>query len=101
MVLSPKRPVIFECVGVPGLLQQILAGAPLMSRIVVVGHTPLEFRDTLRLLAEGKVNGESMITGVVGLSGVAAAFDALKDPDLHAKILIDPSRESSLIQTVH
>ncbi|MFH4268429.1 zinc-binding dehydrogenase, partial [Acinetobacter baumannii] len=33
----PKRPVIFECVGVPGVLQQIIEGAPLFSRIVGVG----------------------------------------------------------------
>ena len=33
--LGPKRPVIFECVGVPGLLNHLLDGAPVMSRIVV------------------------------------------------------------------
>ena len=32
-----------------------------------------------------------MISGVVGLDGVAGAFDALADPEQHAKILIDPS----------
>jgi hypothetical protein len=31
-----------------------------------------------------------MITGVVGLDGVAGAFDALKDPEQHAKVLVDP-----------
>ena len=34
---GPKRPVIFECVGVPGVIDSILAGAPLFSRVVVVG----------------------------------------------------------------
>jgi len=110
-----KRPVIFECVGVPGLLQQVIEGAPMMSRVIVVGvcmqldriepalaihkeidlrfvlgHSPLEYRDTLHLIAEGKVNCGPMITGTVGLAGVANAFDALKDPEKHAKILIDP-----------
>lgn len=112
---TPPRPVIFECVGVPGLLQQIIDGAPLLSRVVVVGvcmqvdriepalaiakeidlrfvygHSPLEYRDTVHLIAEGKVNCQPMITGVVGLEGVANAFEALKDPEKHAKILIDP-----------
>ena len=112
---APKRPVIFECVGMPGLVQQIIDGSPMMSRIVVAGlcmqvdryepalaihkeidlrfcfgHSPLEYRDTLHMIAEGKVNCASMITGVVGLDGVANAFDALKDPERHAKILIDP-----------
>ena len=112
---APKRPVIFECVGMPGLVQQIIDGSPMMSRIVVAGlcmqvdryepalaihkeidlrfcfgHSPLEYRDTLHMIAEGKVNGASVITGVVGLDGVADAFGALEDPERHAKILIDP-----------
>ena len=112
---APKRPVIFECVGMPGLVQQIIDGAPMMSRVVVAGlcmqvdryepalaihkeidlrfvfgHSPLEYRDTLHMIAEGKVNCAPMITGTVGLDGVANAFDALKDPEKHAKILIDP-----------
>jgi threonine dehydrogenase-like Zn-dependent dehydrogenase len=112
---KPDRPVIFECVGVPGVIDDIIAGAPLFSRVVVVGvcmgadrirpsmainkeidlrfvlgYTPPEFRETLHLLAEGKVSVEPLITGKVGLEGVEGAFDALGDPDAHAKILIDP-----------
>jgi threonine dehydrogenase-like Zn-dependent dehydrogenase len=111
----PKHPVIFECVGVPGVIASIINGAPLLSRVVVVGvcvgsdeitpamainkeidlrfvlgYTPLEFHDTLRMLAEGKVDASPMVTGTVGLDGVDAAFTALGDPDAHAKILIDP-----------
>ena len=113
---GPKHPVIFECVGVPGVLESVIQGAPLLSRIVVVGvcigvdqitpamainkeldlrfvigYSPLEFRDTLRMLAEGEVDPRPMITGSVGLDGVDAAFTALGDPERHAKILIDPS----------
>ncbi|MBA2624171.1 MAG: zinc-binding dehydrogenase [Acidimicrobiia bacterium] len=112
---KPKRPVIFECVGVPGIIDGIITSAPLFSRVVVVGvcmepdrfrpvmainkeidlrfvvgYTPLEFRDTLHLLAEGKVNATPVVTGTVGLQGVEAAFDALGDPEQHAKIIIDP-----------
>ena len=114
--LAPKRPVVFECVGVPGVIAQIVDSAPLFSRVVVVGvcvgtdsftpamainkeidlrfvlgYTPLDFRDTLHLLAEGKVDPRPMITGTVGLSGVPSAFSDLEDPEKHAKILIDPS----------
>jgi threonine dehydrogenase-like Zn-dependent dehydrogenase len=114
--LAPKRPVIFECVGVPGVLQNIIDGAPLTSRVVVVGvcsktdqiepaiainkeidlrfvlaYTPLEYRDTLHAIAEGKLKCEPLITGIVGLGGVDAAFSALGDPERHAKILIDPT----------
>ena len=113
---GPKRPVIFECVGVPGMIDGVIGAAPLNSRVVVVGvcmgedtlrpvmaiskeidlrfvfgYTPLEFRDTLHLLADGKVDGSPLLTGTVGLDGVATAFEALGDPETHAKILIDPS----------
>ena len=112
---TPKSPVIFECVGVPGVIDQIIGSAPLFSRVVVVGvcmgadrirpamainkeidlrfvvgYTPLEFRDTLHMLAEGKVNAAPLLTGSVGLGGVEDAFAALADPETHAKILIDP-----------
>jgi threonine dehydrogenase-like Zn-dependent dehydrogenase len=117
---APKRPVIFECVGVPGVIESIIAGAPLFSRVVVVGvcvgpdrfqpalainkeielrfvigYTPLEFRDTLQMLADGKVDPRPLMTGEVGLEGVDAAFAALADPETHAKILIDPSSPST------
>jgi threonine dehydrogenase-like Zn-dependent dehydrogenase len=113
---GPKHPVVFECVGVPGVISQIVDSAPFFSRVVVVGvclgtdsfrpamainkeidlrfvlgYTPLDFRDTLHMLAEGKVDPRPMITGTVGLSGVESAFSDLEDPERHAKILIDPS----------
>ncbi len=112
---GPKYPVVFECVGAPGVIDSIIEGAPLFSRVVVVGvcvgpdtitpamainkeidlrfvlaYTPLEFRDTLHMLAEGKIDPRPLITGTVGLEGVDAAFAALGDPEAHAKILIDP-----------
>ena len=62
----------------------------------VLGYTPIEFRDALHLLADGKVNAAPMITGQVGLAGVDAAFNALGDPEMHAKILIDPSSTATL-----
>jgi threonine dehydrogenase-like Zn-dependent dehydrogenase len=117
---TPKHPVVFECVGVPGVIDELITGAPLFSRVVVVGvcmgtdsirpamainkeidlrfvlgYTPLEFRDTLHMLAEGKVNAAPMVTGAVGLEGVDAAFAALGDPETHAKILIDPKSDAA------
>ena len=112
---GPKRPVIFECVGVPGMIDRVIADAPLNSRVIVVGvcmgtdqfrptmalgkeldmrfvfgYTPLDFFDSLHMLADGKVNAAPLITGTVGLAGVAGAFTALGDPEKHAKVLIDP-----------
>jgi threonine dehydrogenase-like Zn-dependent dehydrogenase len=101
------------------VIESIVDGAPLLSRVVVVGvcvgadqitpamavnkeldlrfvlgYTPLEFRDTLRMLAEGEVDPRPLVTGSVGLGGVEAAFAALADPERHAKILIDPASET-------
>ena len=42
----------------------------------------------------------TLITGVVGLDGVSNAFAALRDPEQHAKILIDPKRAGTDIQLV-
>jgi threonine dehydrogenase-like Zn-dependent dehydrogenase len=120
--IRPPAPVIFECVGVPGIIEQIVTGAPMFSRVVVVGvcmgadrmrpamavnkevdlrfvvaYTPLEFRDTLHMLAEGKVDARPLLTGKVGLAGVQDAFDALGRPEEHAKILIDPSSDVSRV----
>ncbi len=60
----------------------------------VLGYTPTEFRDTLHLLAEGALDVAPIITGTVGLDGVAAAFDLLAGAGAQAKILIDPASQA-------
>jgi threonine dehydrogenase-like Zn-dependent dehydrogenase len=112
-----RRAVIFECVGVPGLLQQVFEAAPRDARVVVagvcmepdriepffgivkelslqfvLGYTPEEFARCLRLLAEGQVDAPALITGKVGLEGVKKAFDELANPERHTKILVEPWR---------
>jgi threonine dehydrogenase-like Zn-dependent dehydrogenase len=58
----------------------------------VLGYTGEEFATTLRNLAEGAVNGDPLITGKVGVEGVAQAFEDLASPERHAKILVEPWR---------
>jgi len=109
--------VVFECVGVPGVLDQIMAASPRGTRIVVVGvcmeadtiypmlgiskelnlqfvlgYTPDEFAATLNHIAEGRIPVAPLITGKVGVEGVAGAFEALASPERHAKILVEPWR---------
>ncbi len=114
----PLRPaVVFECVGVPGVIDGIMAAAPRYSRIVVVGvcmeqdaifpllgiskelnlqfvlgYTPDEFAATLGYIAGGRIPAEPLITGKVGVDGVAGAFQELGSPERHAKILVEPWR---------
>ncbi len=66
----------------------------------VLGYTPLEFRDALQMIAEGKIDCSPLITGIVGLDGVTNAFSALRDPEKHAKILINPQQPGSEIHTI-
>lgn len=113
---DPKRPILFECVGAPGILQRIIEGAPMYSRVIVAGvcmqqdalqpalainkeielrfvfgYTPVEFHATLMMVAEGKVDPSPLHTGTIGLAGVEDAFNFLGKAEGHAKILIDPS----------
>lgn len=112
-----KQAVIFECVGVPGMIQQVIENAPRDARVVVVGvcmeqdrqepmlaifkelnlqyvlaYTPAEFTQSLHLLAEGKVDADALITGSVGLEGVRGAFEELANPERHTKIMVEPWR---------
>ena len=107
--------VIFECVGLPGVIDSIMLASPGNARIVVVGvcmdrdqiepltgiskelniqfvlgYSPEEFAVTLSHLAEGRINGDPLITGKVGVEGVAKAFEDLASPETHAKILVEP-----------
>jgi threonine dehydrogenase-like Zn-dependent dehydrogenase len=111
-----RTPVIFEAVGVRGMLDQIMFWAPRSARIVVagvcmepdtirpliaiakevnvqfiLGYDPLEFYNTLGYIAEGKIDVAPLITGEVGIAGVPDAFEALTDPEKHAKILVEPA----------
>jgi (R,R)-butanediol dehydrogenase/meso-butanediol dehydrogenase/diacetyl reductase len=108
--------IIFECVGVPGLLRQCIEIAPLRGRIVVVGvcrgedsifprialrkelgiqfilgYTRDEFAIVLDMLASGQIDPTPLITGVIGLDQVPATFETLRLPGDHAKVLIDPA----------
>lgn len=112
---TSKRAVIFECVGVPGVLQAIIEAAPAGSQVIVagvcmetdrlepflciskqldfrfvLGYSPIEFATTLHNIAEGRIDVRPAITSEVGLGGVAAAFAALADPEAQCKIVVRP-----------
>ena len=115
--IDGRRPlVIFEAVGIPGMLDAAMRDAPIGGRVLVVGvcmeadlvqpaiginkeltiqfafaYTPEEFAESLRALAEGTIDVAPMITGSVDIDGVPAAFAELAHPDVHCKILVEPS----------
>ncbi|MGZ4528472.1 MAG: zinc-binding dehydrogenase [Mycobacterium sp.] len=112
---SVRADVVFEAIGVPGIIDDVLLRARPGTRLVVAGvcmqpdtmhpffaiakeinvqfvlaYTPEEFVESLRALAEGDIDVTPLITGEVGLDGVGAAFDDLADPERHCKVLVTP-----------
>jgi 2-desacetyl-2-hydroxyethyl bacteriochlorophyllide A dehydrogenase len=112
---TAKPDVVFEAVGVPGIIDDVLLRAKPGTRLVVAGvcmqpdtvhplfaiakeinvqfvlaYDPQEFADSLRAIAEGEIDVSPVITGDVGLEDVGAAFDDLADPGRHCKILVIP-----------
>jgi threonine dehydrogenase-like Zn-dependent dehydrogenase len=110
-----KPLVVFEAIGVPGIIDSALQAAPPRTRIVVVGvcmerdaitpffgiskeldisfclgYDPMEFNECLRAIAEGEIDVAPMITGEVDLDGIPGAFGALGNPEEHCKILVVP-----------
>jgi threonine dehydrogenase-like Zn-dependent dehydrogenase len=107
--------VVFEAVGIPGIIDDVMRRARHGTRLVVVGvcmqpdtvhpffgiakeinvqfvlvYDPNEFADSLRAIAEGDIDVTPVITGDVGLEDVGKAFDDLADPERHCKILVTP-----------
>ena len=107
--------VVFECVGVPGMIDDIFLNVPHRARIVVVGvclqidrsrpliavnkelnvqyvlgYTVPEFHETLHRIADGTLPVEPIVTHTVGLDGVAGAFEDLARPDAHGKVVVRP-----------
>lgn len=114
---SVRDAIVFECVGVPGMLQNLLENAPPLSHIVVVGacmeddrivpviginkqmrfsfvwaYSPDEFAETLHALGEGLIDGSAFLTDRVSLADTGAAFDRLASPGDQVKIVVEPWR---------
>ena len=114
-ITGRDQTVIFECVGVPGMIDELFLNAPQRARIVVVGvclqmdrsrpliavnkelnvqyvlgYTVREFHETLHHIADGKLDVGPIVTHTVGLDGVAGAFDDLARPDAHGKVVVRP-----------
>ena len=110
-----KPLVIFEAVGVPGMIEQAMRMAPKDARILIVGacmqedafhpmlgigkelniqfalaYQPDEFAASLAAIADERVDLAPLLTGFVSIEGVPQAFVDLGNPEAHAKILVEP-----------
>lgn len=104
--------IIFECVGAPGLIQQCIDLAPRRGQVVPVGvceqpdnfmpflalvkelnmqfaiaYTRDDFETVIAMLAQGRIDPSAMVTDVVSLDEMPAAFEALRNPSHQCKVL--------------
>lgn len=109
--------LIYECVGLPGLLQQIVSAAAFDSRIVMGGYCmeaeqifvfaaqnkrltvhfaggeePQDMDLAMRAIADGRVDARAWLGGRIGLSGVAAAMAEMSGPAAPIRTVVDPRR---------
>ena len=109
--------VVFECVGVPGVLAQCLDLAAVRGLVVVVGvcrhedrimprvairkelrlqfvlgYTEEDFRLSLDLLASSGFDAAAMITARVSFDELPGVFESLRHPNPHGKVLLEPAR---------
>src|SRR5258706_2022025 len=104
--IAGKAPdVIFECVGVPGLIGQTMIEAPRGCRIVVagvcqqpdtilpligivkelelqfvLGYRPADFDYVIAMIASDRVDVAHILTDIVDLDGLPQAFEDLRKP---------------------
>ena len=107
--------VVLECVGRPGMINEAMMLARLRGTVVVLGmctgpdvaipviglmkelelrfavtYSVAEFEQVVDVLARGAPELRAMHTGTVGLDALPQAFEALRQPNDHCKLMVDP-----------
>jgi (R,R)-butanediol dehydrogenase/meso-butanediol dehydrogenase/diacetyl reductase len=108
--------VVFECVGIPGMIAEAVEYARHGGEIMVVGfcarpdtlvpaaammkeltarfvvaYDKADFDMIAGLMAMDKIAVTDMCTATVGFADFADAFESLRTPNAHCKIMLDPS----------
>jgi (R,R)-butanediol dehydrogenase/meso-butanediol dehydrogenase/diacetyl reductase len=106
--------IIFECVGVPGLLMNTMQEAPRGGRIVVagvcqqpdtimplvgimkeleiqfvLGYRHADFDYVIAMIAQNRVDVSHMVTDIVTLDALPEAFEALRKPSHQCKVMLE------------
>lgn len=117
--LEDRHLVVFECVGVPGVIDDLFLRVPQDTRIVVVGvclqtdhirpliainkelslkfvlgYSAAEFAQSLGHIADGVFDVAGLVSHQIALEDVADTFIALKDPERYAKVIVEPWRDA-------
>ncbi|MBU6393001.1 MAG: alcohol dehydrogenase catalytic domain-containing protein [Sphingomonadales bacterium] len=114
--LTGSRPhVVFECVGIPGMLHHAVELVGLRGRVVVAGvlfeedrlppliafakevtitysqaYTERDFAAVIDALARHEIDAAPLHTRTVGFADLPTAFEALRSNPRECKVLIDP-----------
>jgi len=111
--------LIFECVGVKGLIQSCIEMLPPFGKVVVVGvcmqpdtivpisgilkeaavqfvlgYSKRDFEIVIDLLAADRVDPMPMLTNKVDFAALPAAFEALRKPTDQCKVMLKTSRST-------
>ena len=107
--------LIYECVGLPGMLQQIIEAAPFDGRIVMGGYCmeaeqlftfvaqnkrlnvqfaggeePQDMDLAMRAIADGRIDIAPWLGARIGLGGVAQAMAEMSGPTAPVRTCVDP-----------
>ena len=107
--------LIYECVGRPGMLQDIVQSAPFDGRIVMGGYCmeeerlfvfvaqnkrlnlqfaggeePQDMDQALRSIADGTIDVGCWLGANIGLGGVKDALETMGDPSSPVRTVVDP-----------
>ena len=114
--LTGGRPdVVFECVGLPGMLHQAVELTGLRGRVVVAGvvfeedrlppltalakevsivfsqaYSERDFEAVIDAVAAGRIDPTPLHTATIGFDTLPATFESLRTASPHCKVLIDP-----------
>ncbi len=113
--LGGKADIVFECVGVPGLIAQAVDQVRSRGTILLLGlctkpdtfnsfamlskevklvtsafFTVPEYRASLDALAEGAIEPRLLVTDTISLADTPAVFESLKHRTSQCKVLIAP-----------
>jgi threonine dehydrogenase-like Zn-dependent dehydrogenase len=112
-----RATLVYECVGVPGLLKQIIGSVGFGARIVMGGYClepeellvfsaqnkrlsilfacgeeQQDMELALRSIADGTIDITSWLGRPIGLTDVAGALDAMSNPASPVRTVVDPRR---------
>jgi (R,R)-butanediol dehydrogenase/meso-butanediol dehydrogenase/diacetyl reductase len=113
-----RRPsVIFEAVGIPGMIQRCIEMAEPDSRIVVVGvcqetdsfepmqcifktlqlifvlgYTVADYATILTLLEQGRISVDPLISHRITLEELPEVFEKMRRPTDQMKVIVEPDR---------